>query len=346
MECECDGKKYDVINHGKDGIGAVSSSGQGSLWRIAALKGQKPNGEISVDQDDLSNIGSNMGFRSELLIEDTHTSIEMFRQGWRSVYVNEPGEVLAWCTYQPDNITWRIKQVLRWHQGAVQLLIFKGLGYTSFGGDFPTVFHRIYSFDQATYYLQAIPGYILLVMPVVYGITGVPPFETSLEEYFQYFTAFIVSALLPTAISSRWRKVESTRLTRDEQTWLSTTYVQIYAFLQVLWTSVTRSNPENAWKTKVPTWPLTLAFLAQFLALAGAIYRVVDIGFVLWYANFFSIVVVACLALHALWPMVSLSLGWKVPSFYFIKLFLWVILGIAAIVIANVLGDSGETTIY
>ncbi len=42
-------------------------------------------------------------------------------------------------------------------------------------------------------------------------------------------------------------------------------------------------------------------------------------GFVLWYANFFSILVVAGLAMHALWPMVSLSLGWSIPSFYYIK---------------------------
>lgn len=72
-----------------------------------------------------------------------------------------------------------------------------------------------------------------------------PP--TRLDEYFQYFMPFIVTALLPTAISSQWRKIDSHRLTRDEQTWLSTTYVQIYAFLQVgvveqvLWL-VTRSG--------------------------------------------------------------------------------------------------------
>lgn len=54
-----------------------------------------------------------------------------------------------------------------------------------------------------------------------------------LDTYFQYFMPFIVTALLPTAISSQWRKIDSHRLTRDEQTWLSTTYVQIYAFLQV-----------------------------------------------------------------------------------------------------------------
>lgn len=57
--------------------------------------------------------------------------------------------------------------------------------------------------------------------------------EYRLDDYFQYFMPFIVTALLPTAISSQWRKIDSHRLTRDEQTWLSTTYVQIYAFLQV-----------------------------------------------------------------------------------------------------------------
>ncbi len=32
--------------------------------------------------------------------------------------------------------------------------------------------------------LQAIPGYILLLMPVVYGVTGQPPFNTDIESYF------------------------------------------------------------------------------------------------------------------------------------------------------------------
>ncbi|CAB1103979.1 GT2 [Ectocarpus sp. CCAP 1310/34] len=328
--------QYDVINHGKDGIGAVSSSGQGSLWRVEALKGQRPDGKIVDDPTELDLVGKKLGFRSEMLIEDTHTSIELFRQGWRSVYVNEPGEVLAWCTHQPSSLTWRIKQVLRWHQGAVQLLLFKGIRYTSFGGYFPTMWHRLYAFDQATYYLQAIPGYVLLIMPIVYGVSGTPPFVTSLKDYFQYFTPFIVTALLPTAISSQWRKIDSHRLTRDEQTWLSTTYVQIYAFLQVVWTGLTRKSPENAWVAKVPTWPLTFVFLGQVFAVAGGVYWVVQKGFVLWYANFFSIIVVAGLAMHALWPMVSLSLGWSIPSFYYIKLFLWVFLGFSAVVLANV----------
>jgi Cellulose synthase len=108
-------------------------------------------------------------------------------------------------------------QVLRWHQGAVQLLFYKGISFTSFGGHFPTVWHRIYAFDQATYYLQAIPGYVLLLMPIIYGITGHSPFETQVAEFFMYFTPFIVTGMLPTVISGSWRGVDANKLQRDEQ---------------------------------------------------------------------------------------------------------------------------------
>lgn len=73
----------------------------------------------------------------------------------------------------------------------------------------------------------------LPTLPPLSLVLCYPPPPRSLKDYFQYFTPFIVTALLPTAISSQWRKIDSHRLTRDEQTWLSTTYVQIYAFLQV-----------------------------------------------------------------------------------------------------------------
>ncbi|CAM9342279.1 unnamed protein product [Ascophyllum nodosum] len=327
--------QYDVINIGKDGIGGVSSSGQGSLWRVEALRGRSPDGKTGVDAKDLSLVGHELGFRAELLIEDTHTSIELFRQGWRSVYVNEPGEVLAWCTHQPANLTWRIKQVLRWHQGAVQLLYLKGFRYTSCGGNFPTIFHRIYAFDQATYYLQAIPGYVLLLMPLVYGITGQSPFNTEITPYFSYFVPFIVTAVLPTVISAQWRSIDSHRLTRDEQTWLSTTYVQIYAFLQVTWSKLIRANPEHAWVAKVPTWPLYLVFLAQFAAVAGAVYWTLHDGFEHYYKNTLSICAGAFLGMFYLWPMIALQMGVTKPSFWFFKLGAYVILGVAMVILGQ-----------
>jgi cellulose synthase/poly-beta-1,6-N-acetylglucosamine synthase-like glycosyltransferase len=328
--------QYDVINHGKDGIGAVSSSGHGSLWRIEALRGADVDGVRYSDPEDKALIGKSLGFRSEMLVEDTHTSIDMFRHGWTSRYVNEPGEHLSMCTHQPNSIAWRIKQVLRWHQGAVQLLFYKGILYTSFGGQFPTVWHRIYGFDQATYYLQAIPGYILLMMPIIYGVTGFSPFETGVSEFFRYFTPFIVTGMLPTVISGSWRGIDSNKLQRDEQVWLSTTYVQIYAFCSMAWTSITGKGHDNAWAIKAPTWPLFAVFFGQFVALGGGLYWVSQKGFTAWAQNLISVFASALLCLHALWPMVSMHMGWKVPSMYIIKMLMWLLLGLLIVVINKI----------
>lgn len=56
-------------------------------------------------------VGHNAGFRAEVLIEDTHTSLEFFKLQWRSAYVCEAGETLAVCVEQPNTVAWRVKQV-------------------------------------------------------------------------------------------------------------------------------------------------------------------------------------------------------------------------------------------
>lgn len=108
--------RFFVSNISKDGVGGVSSCGQGSLWRVDALRGMAANGSQKIatelnttDNDDL--IGHDCGFRAEVLIEDTHTSLEFFKVQWRSAYVCEAGETLAVCVEQPNTVAWRVKQV-------------------------------------------------------------------------------------------------------------------------------------------------------------------------------------------------------------------------------------------
>ncbi|CAN0473091.1 unnamed protein product [Laminaria digitata] len=104
-----------VSNVSKDGVGGVSSCGQGSLWRVDALRGLAADGTQSVDSVKYPEIiGHDCGFRSEVLIEDTHTSLEFFKKQWRSAYVCEPGETLAVCVEQPNTVAWRVKQVSGW----------------------------------------------------------------------------------------------------------------------------------------------------------------------------------------------------------------------------------------
>src|SRR6476646_3590779 len=74
---------------------------------------------------------------------------------------------------------------------------------------------------------QAFPGYILLLMPIIYGVTGCSPFNTEVAEFFLYFTPMVVSAMLPTLISARWRGVDSDKLQRDEQVRFAITCVSM-----------------------------------------------------------------------------------------------------------------------
>jgi cellulose synthase/poly-beta-1,6-N-acetylglucosamine synthase-like glycosyltransferase len=334
--------QYDIINVGKDGIGAVSSSGHGSLWRLESLMGCDVRGERYADPrdpEDFQKIGNKLGFRAEMLVEDTHTSIDMFRYGWESRYINEPGELLSHCTYAPSSIDWRIKQVLRWHQGAVQLLFYKGIRYTTFSGRHPTLWHRLYAFDQATYYFQAFPGYILLLMPIIYGLTGQSPFDTKLATFFLYFTPYVVTSMLPTTLSSGWRGVHSDKLSRDEQIWLSTTYVQVWAFISMVMKQFKNdSGNANSWSNAAPQWPLFAAFFGEFAAIAGGLYWISVYGFYNWIANFLAVFASAVLAINALWPMVSLQLHLSMPSPYYLKMSAWIVVG-ALIVCLDAVGN-------
>ncbi|CAM9674844.1 unnamed protein product [Ectocarpus sp. 13 AM-2016] len=153
-----------VSNVSKDGVGGVTSCGQGSLWRVDALRGMAADGKQVVDSVAKPDIvGHDCGFRAEVLIEDTHTSLEFFKQQWRSAYVCEAGETLAVCVEQPNTVAWRVKQVFRWHIGAVQLLLKDGVGFLCMSR-MPTPLHKMFGLDSLTYYIQAVGGFFIILM--------------------------------------------------------------------------------------------------------------------------------------------------------------------------------------
>eukprot|EP00953_Heterococcus_sp_UTEX-ZZ885_P009466 5570-Heterococcus_DN1.PRE.4 len=231
--------QYDLINFGKDAHGAVGSSGQ--IYTIVNFK-----------------LGKDIGFRAEVLIEDTHTSIAMFKAGWRSVYINMKREDLSKCIYEPVTAEKRIKQ-----------------------GKYPTPWHRVYALDQLTYFLQCIPAGVLLFMPFVYGVTRYPPYQAKLTDFVWYFTPFIVTGVLPTAIMANKHRTSGTKLARDEQIWLATAFVQFWALVTVT------LGMSTDWEKKLPC------------------YWVSEYTFGVWYSDFIAIVLSIFLALYSLWPMVS-----------------------------------------
>ncbi|CAM9618770.1 unnamed protein product [Ectocarpus sp. 8 AP-2014] len=341
--------QFDIVNSGRDGAGGALSCGQGSVWRVQVLRdGIRPDGtkfvKKGIPEDQVGQQGG-LGFRAEVLIEDTHTSIDLFRQGWKSVYVNFPNERLACCTLPPDTVKWRWKQVLRWHQGAVQLAMWKGWGYAVLGENWGTTFQKasdgeatVFAFDAVSYFLQAFAGEILLIFPIVYGFTNSAPFNTWNIEFALYFFPFIITGVLPTVAALGWQKTPSAKVMRDEQIWFATSFVQIYAVMHAVWGTITRKDPSNAWECKCPVWPLYLHFVAIAIAVC---FNTAD-----WAARSYeepwvwvSCIGSALFALHSLWPVVSFGLGVTMPEAFYTRVFGMLV--VMTLVSLWLLGESG-----
>ncbi|CAM9128076.1 unnamed protein product [Discosporangium mesarthrocarpum] len=318
--------QFDIINCGRDGVGGALSCGQGSVWRVQVLRdGIRPDGSTFISKTPVEDqqIGrqGGLGFRSEVLVEDTHTSIDLFKQGWKSVYVNFPKEVLASCTYPPNTVKWRWRQVLsRWHQGAVQLALWKGWGYSFSGEHWGSMFQKVFAFDAMSYFFQSFAGGILLAFPIVYGWTNVAPFNTWNIEFGLYFFPFILTGVMPTMAALGWQRTSSAKVMRDEQIWFASCFVQIYAMCHCLWGSCRGKDPSNAWTARCPVWPLYITFLG---VISSSVYNTFD-----WINRGFETpwVWVSCLgasffALHSMWPVVAFGLGVTLPPTFYTRIF-------------------------
>jgi hypothetical protein len=198
---------FDVTNIGRDGVGGVMSCGQGSIWRVDVIRdGITAEGKKSVDPVEIrSVVGTKVGYSQLSRIEDTMTSIGLFAKGFKSVYVNEENEILGSCTQEPNSMDWRIKQLFRWHYGAVELFSMGPIKLQE--GRFPSIWHRIYVWESCTYFFQAISAQIFLLMPIWYCLTWQPPFTTYKMEFVLYLIPYFLTAVLPTTIGLGWRKV-------------------------------------------------------------------------------------------------------------------------------------------
>jgi hypothetical protein len=149
------------------------------------------------------------------------TPTDVIREDKRISNVNSPllPQVLALCTQQPDTVAWRVKQIFRWHIGAVQLLFLKrGLGFLFHKQNrWPTVWHRVYIYHAMTYYIQSLGGLVLIMMPIMFGLLRVAPFKTGGIAFPAFFFPYLITALVPTSIAMAWKGVHSDRVVNDEQ---------------------------------------------------------------------------------------------------------------------------------
>ncbi len=98
-----------------------------------------------------------------------------------------------------------------------------------------------------------------------------------------------------------WRGVSSEELHRDEHTWLSTFYVQIYAFFLMIKTHYCCKPTNKAWATNVPKW--LLFYFVYWLVHWNRwpLYWISIYGSMEYSKNFCAMVVSSALVINALW---------------------------------------------
>jgi len=330
---------FDVTNVGRDGIGGVMSCGQGSMWRVDVIRdGVNVDGTRGVDPLEVrSLIGSKIGFSQQSRIEDTLTSIRLFSRGFISVYLNQKDEHLGWCSQEPDNMEWRIKQLFRWHFGAVELFQMGPMAMQE--GRFPSIWHRVYTWEACTYFFQAAAAQVFLLMPAIYCFTWDPPFNTHKTEFVMFLVPYFITAILPTIIGLGWRKVNPDLALREEQVWMATSYVQLYALIQAIWKRIQRATISinkdqdgqgSNWSLDCPTWPLYAMFFLQFAAMITTSVRWFRGGFEqpwVWMSSMGA----SMLATYMLWPVVVRGLKLPPLSKFYMR---YTVLGLFIMVVA------------
>merc|ERR1712070_1098632 len=93
---------------------------------------------------------------------------------------------------------WRIKQLFRWHFGAVELFQMGPMAMQE--GRFPSIWHRVYTWEACTYFFQAAAAQVFLLMPAIYCFTWDPPFNTHKTEFVMFLVPYFITAILPTSM--------------------------------------------------------------------------------------------------------------------------------------------------
>ncbi|CAM6085534.1 unnamed protein product [Calypogeia fissa] len=148
---------YDKVLVHRDSLGCATCIGTGCIFRRKHLNG----------------IG---GFQPQSITEDTTTAYALFREGYRSVYVNEKLQI----GLVPWTFEGYIKQRCRWGQGAMQQ--FTATWKTMLGKDSKLNFIlKILYFWHSGYYFLSIVNFIL-VGTLLGALVFKPKFTVGTEE--------------------------------------------------------------------------------------------------------------------------------------------------------------------
>jgi len=167
---------FHVIEPGCDRFNSAFFAGTAGMLRRAALE----------------QVG---GFRTESLIEDTYTSMELHSRGWKSAFVPYP--VAAGLS--PETFPGYVRQRRRWCRGGVQIftqdnpLLKPGL----------SIMQRVLYFASLSWFFGGIPRIVFLLAPLPFLLMGVCPIVAPVWELTAYFLPFYLAQLAAFAMVSR-----------------------------------------------------------------------------------------------------------------------------------------------
>jgi cellulose synthase (UDP-forming) len=162
---------FDHVMASKDAWGAAFCCGTSSVIRVRALE----------------NIG---GFPTDSVTEDFLVTLELDRQGWRTVYLNERLS----AGLAPEGITEYVTQRGRWCLGLMQI-IRSSIG--PFSRDQLSPAYRIGLIDALLYWAASFPFKLLcLIVPIIYWFTGLNAVQAPLDAIVRYFLPYYISVMI------------------------------------------------------------------------------------------------------------------------------------------------------
>jgi cellulose synthase (UDP-forming) len=162
---------FNVIQPGKDALGAAMYCGSPAMLRRAALE------EIG-------------GFATETVTEDMHTGLRLQKRGWEVVYYNQTlARGLAPQTFDAYRTQWH-----RWGMGAMQVFRLE----RPFFGAGLTLGQRLAYLSSFYFYWTSVQKLFFLLVPVFCIATGVFPLVTDAGRYLEYFVPALALNLIVT----------------------------------------------------------------------------------------------------------------------------------------------------
>jgi len=162
---------FNVIQPGKDALGAAMYCGSPALLRRSAL----------------AEIG---GFATETVTEDMHTGLRLQKRGWEVIYYNRTlARGLAPQTFDAYRTQWH-----RWGLGAMQVFRLE----RPFTGRGLNLGQRLAYLSSFYFYWTSVQKLFFLLIPIFCVATGIFPLLTDPRQYVEYFLPALALNLLAT----------------------------------------------------------------------------------------------------------------------------------------------------